>query len=103
MASSSSEPKIDWEAFTARLPIGRDTATSLKRSAMFDKFDVNGNGFLSLAEIEHGVNETLGFDSKNAVKPVVMRAFAAARASSSEADVRTQKSPAMALEALRRT
>ena len=79
MASSSSEPKIDWEAFTARLPIGRDTATSLKRSAMFDKFDVNGNGFLSLAEIEHGVNETLGFDSKNAVKPVVMRAFAAAR------------------------
>ena len=69
MASSSSEPKIDWEAFTARLPIGRDTATSLKRSAMFDKFDVNGNGFLSLAEIEHGVNETLASTARTRSNP----------------------------------
>ncbi len=38
---------IDWSQFTAKLPVGRDTASALRRSELFSRFDVNQNGVLS--------------------------------------------------------
>lgn len=48
-------------------------------SIRFAHYDVNGNGVLSLAEVDKGLNETLGLASIFDCKPVVMRAFQAAR------------------------
>ena len=61
------------------LPTGRDVASRKRRSAMFDKFDVNGNGYLSLAECDKAVRDVLGSHELFSSKPVIMRAFQAAK------------------------
>lgn len=70
---------IDWAAITAKLPTGKDTASALRRAALFDRFDVNGNGVLSLAEVDKALRDVMGLDSVYSSKPVLMRAFNAAR------------------------
>ena len=44
---------IDWEAINAKLPYERKDDQKAKRKEIFDKFDVNSNGYLSLAEVGH--------------------------------------------------
>ena len=47
------ENKIDWEALAAKLPpLDNSRASKEKRKEIFGRFDVNGNGFLSLAELD---------------------------------------------------
>ena len=70
---------IDWSALTAKLPTGRDTAATLRRAELFDRFDINGNGVLSLAEVDKAMRDVMGLDSVYSSKPVIMRAFQAAR------------------------
>jgi hypothetical protein len=43
------------------------------------QFDPNGNGFLSLAEVDKGIKDILSCDELFDVKPVIMRAFQAAK------------------------
>ena len=76
VAAAPSPPKTAPTAPTlARLP---DMPTAEKCEALFDRWDVNGNGGLSLAEIDKAVAELYPeFDHK----PVLMRAFKAADAS----------------------
>ncbi len=42
---------------------------------MFSQFDPNGNGLLSLAEVDKGIRDVLKLDSVFDCKPVIMRAF----------------------------
>ena len=42
---------IDWETLNAKLPYERNAEQKAKRREIFDKFDVNSNGYLSLAEV----------------------------------------------------
>ena len=42
---------IDWETINTKLPIGREDEEKEKRKELFNQFDPNGNGFLSLAEV----------------------------------------------------
>ena len=97
---------IDWKALTAKLPTGRDAESKARRKALFGRFDFNGNGYLSLAEVDKAVRDELGsaelFSSKVRVRtcilpttpcpspflpspahfssqPVLMRAFQAAK------------------------
>ena len=58
------------------LPTKRTEEDKQKRIAMFDSFDPNGNGYLSLAECDKGVFD-LGW--QDCPKPVLMRAFQAAK------------------------
>ena len=46
---------------------------------MFNDFDPNGNGYLSLAEVQKGVRDVLQCDELFDAKPVIMRAFQAAK------------------------
>jgi len=45
------------------------------------KFDPNGNGYLSLAEIDKGIRDVLGLDQLYNCKPAIIRAYNAARTS----------------------
>jgi hypothetical protein len=62
--------------------LDKDDATQkAARMTVFAKFDPNNNGYVSLAECEKGCRDVLGFgDVTNMLpKPVVMRAYQAAR------------------------
>ena len=43
----------------ARMPTGRDKASHKKRRKLFKDIDVNGNGILSLAEVDKGIRDVL--------------------------------------------
>ena len=44
------------------------------------QLDVNGNGFLSLAEVDKGVKDIMRLPNLFKMKPVLLRAFNAAKA-----------------------
>ena len=46
----------------SKLPIGKTEAEKTRRNDIFKQFDPNGNGFLSLAEIDKGIHDILGLD-----------------------------------------
>jgi len=62
---------IDWEAINAKLPYERTAEQKAKRKEIFTRFDVNGNGYLSLAEVDKATRDVLQsdelFDCKDAV------------------------------------
>ena len=62
-----------------KLPYDRSDASKQQRKKLFKEFDPNGNGFLSLAEIEKGVRDVLKSPELFAMKPVMMRAYQKAR------------------------
>ena len=43
---------IDWADIRRKLPYERTEEQKAKRMAMFNQFDPNANGFLSLAEVQ---------------------------------------------------
>merc|ERR1712008_555546 len=45
------------------------------RQELFDQMDPNGNGFLSLAEVDKGLRDILQIDEIFDAKPAIMRAF----------------------------
>jgi len=62
---------IDWEEINGKLPYQRNDEEKAKRKEIFERFDVNGNGYLSLAEVDKAMRDVLGcdelFDCKDAV------------------------------------
>lgn len=92
-ASSSRSPQRDaraatgkkpvtkeiWKQFSDRLPTSKDADARKRREQLFSQIDMNGNGYLSLAEVDKGVRDILGLDALFNAKPVMMRAFQAAK------------------------
>ena len=68
---------IDWTAINAKLPTAK--ADKAKRKALFRQFDPNGNGILSLAEVDKAVRDVLKIDAIFDAKPAIMRAFQMAK------------------------
>lgn len=66
---------VEWAKVAAKLPWGKDVESDKKRKLLFRQFDPNGNGLLSLAEVDKGLLE-LQLDLP---KPVIMRAFQASK------------------------
>ena len=60
---------------TVRLPQAKTKVSQGKRQTLFRSFDPNGNGYLSLAEIDKGVRDVLKSDALFDAKPAIMRAF----------------------------
>lgn len=46
-----------WEILREKLPYETDEESKLKRDKIWAGFDVNGNGYLSLAEIDKGMRD----------------------------------------------
>ena len=81
---------VDWPRISGALPMGKDPESSEQRAQLFTSWDLNGNGYLSLAEVDTHMKElmydvTAELLSNNAHswnkswKPVIMRAFVMAK------------------------
>jgi len=71
--------KIDYEHLREILCVERTNEALAKRTKMFKDFDPNGNGFLSLAEVDKGIRDVLKLPDIFSIKQVIMRAFQAAK------------------------
>lgn len=69
---------IDWADVAKKLPWGTDEESVKRRKKLFKVFDPNGNGLLSLAEVDKGVGEDLKMGDV-ICKAVIMRAYQAAK------------------------
>ena len=70
---------IDWAAVTKKLPSEKTDEGKAARKKMFNEFDPNGNGILSLAEVDKAVRDVLNLDAVFDAKPAIMRAFQIAK------------------------
>ena len=70
---------FDWEGFIKKLPVKKTTADREERRKIWKAIDMNGNGFVSLAEFDRGVQDVLGLPQIFSQKKVLIRAFTAAR------------------------
>lgn len=77
-ASQVEVATVDWGKVAAKLPWRKDAESSKKRKLLFRQFDPNGNGLLSLAEVDKAVVEDLQLGDI-ICKAVIMRAFQAAK------------------------
>merc|ERR1712154_611838 len=63
--------EIDWETINEQMPYDHSEESHARRREIWNRMNVNGNKFLSLAEVDKGVIDVLGledvFDSKRAI------------------------------------
>lgn len=68
-----------WAQLKQKLPYEKTEEEKKKRIAQWGQIDVNGNGHLSLAEIDKGMRDVVDLPILFDLKPVLMRAFQAAK------------------------
>ena len=69
-----------WAELRVKLPRSKSAEDAEKRKTLFNQFDPNGNGYLSLAEIDKGAREILTLDRlTDDLAPILMRAYTKAR------------------------
>jgi hypothetical protein len=68
-----------WEQLRKKLPWKRTEHDKSLRIKQWNSMDVNGNGFLSLAEVDKGMRDVIKLPVLFDAKPVLMRAFQAAK------------------------
>lgn len=62
-----------------QLPTACNTQERRERMKMFNNFDPNGNGYLSLAEVDRGIIQVLKLEKVVHAKPAIFQAFKAAK------------------------
>ncbi len=70
---------IDWDSINAKLPYKKTPQQKAQRRKLYDSFNINGNKYLSLAEVDKGLRDVLKLDEVFSTKPVIIRAFNAAK------------------------
>ena len=70
----------DLAVVRAKLPTDKTPEQRVMRRDLFRAFDPNGNGYLSLAEVDRGLLEEFSLHELFDAKPVIIRAFNAAKA-----------------------
>ena len=71
----------------------KDAASKKKRIKLFHTFDPNDNGYLSLAEVDRGVQDVLGLKELFDIKPVIIRAFNAAKRANNKKNKKNSHGP----------
>eukprot|EP00977_Amphora_coffeiformis_P005531 scaffold1170_cov174-Amphora_coffeaeformis.AAC.15 len=69
---------MSWEEIVAKLPLEKTEKQKQERAKIFEGFDPNGNGYVSLAECDRGCRDILGLGDV-LPKPVIMRAYQASK------------------------
>jgi hypothetical protein len=72
------DPRI-WAELKQKLPWELNNTDKALRIQQWRQLDVNGNGFLSLAELDKGMQYVIKLPTLFKVKPVMLRAFNAAK------------------------
>jgi Ca2+-binding EF-hand superfamily protein len=70
---------INWAEIREKMPMELTDDAKKRRMQIFKQFDPNNNGYLSLAEVDKGCKDALGLYDIFDAKPVIMRAFQAAK------------------------
>jgi Ca2+-binding EF-hand superfamily protein len=70
---------FDWKELNAKLPCKMTPESVEARKKLWRRIDNNGNGYLSLAEVDKGIRDDCHLDKLFNAKPVLMRAFTAAK------------------------
>lgn len=70
---------FDWNKLISKLPVAKNAEERKKRREMFSAIDMNGNGYVSLAEIDRGIQDVLNLPEVFNCKKPIMRAFQAAK------------------------
>ena len=70
---------FDWKELNKKLPCRMTPESVADRKKLWRSIDVNGNGYLSLAEVDKGLIDNCNLDSLFHSKPVIIRAFNAAK------------------------
>eukprot|EP00090_Calanus_glacialis_P031560 TRINITY_DN5238_c0_g1_i2.p1 TRINITY_DN5238_c0_g1~~TRINITY_DN5238_c0_g1_i2.p1 ORF type:complete len:184 (-),score=66.55 TRINITY_DN5238_c0_g1_i2:124-675(-) len=65
----------DWEEVNAKLPYARTKDDFAARKELWEAMDVNGNGYLSLAEVTKGVRDVIAVDELFDAIPAINRSF----------------------------
>ncbi|EOD21115.1 hypothetical protein EMIHUDRAFT_241669 [Emiliania huxleyi CCMP1516] len=68
-----------WAELSAKLPSGKSEEDKKQRKQLFNAFDANGNGCLSLAEVDKGIGTVIKNEALFSAKRPIMRAFQAAK------------------------
>merc|ERR1711981_846325 len=66
---------VPWETINEKLPFQRKKEAYEKRKSLWTQFDVNGNGFLSLAEVTKGIRDVIAVDELFDAIPAINRSF----------------------------
>merc|ERR1712025_1445730 len=66
---------IDWEEVNTKLPYARTKDDFAARKELWDGMDVNGNGYLSLAEVTKGIRDVIAVDELFDAIPAINRSF----------------------------
>ena len=70
---------IDWDAIREALPFRKTPEEYAKRSELWSQIDINGNGYVSLAELDKGVRDAMQNEELFDCKPALIRAHTAAK------------------------
>ena len=70
---------FDWEGLIKKLPVEKTNESRAKRKELWNAMDMNGNGFLSLAEFDRGVIDVLNLPDIFKQKKILLRAFNSAK------------------------
>ena len=70
---------IDWSHISKTLAYKDDPESKAQRQKIWKLTDVNGNGYVSLAEVDKALRDVLNLDQVFNCKRAIMRAFQAAK------------------------
>ena len=77
---SGAAQREQWDKIKTQFPADRSEESKAKRKELFSAFDPNGNGYLSLAEVDKGVRENMSLhEMTDDLAPILMRAFTSAK------------------------
>ena len=69
----------DWKSLLEKLPVQKTSSDRAKRREIWKSMDMNGNGFISLAEFDRGIRDVLNIPEIFKQKKVIIRAFTSAK------------------------
>merc|ERR1712012_314853 len=67
--------EVPWETINEKLPFARNKDAFSQRKEMWTAMDINGNGYLSLAEVTKGVRDVIAVDELFDAIPAINRSF----------------------------
>ena len=71
--------QVDWPSISEKLPVQKNDEEKQRRIELFKQFDPNGNGYLSLQEVDKGLRDVLCCEELFESKKPMMIAFNAAK------------------------